>query len=165
MGLFDRFGADDPPIVDEIVENAEGDIAREIKGGSRILNESLLHHLREGEQPHYILQTQKIKINDRGDKFEINDPGEKSKWSKVSPDKGIYILFTDQRILIVVGKENKDVTYPMDYNQLHEYKFSNGIPAITSDKIKIQSDTTTINFSPNPSGTSIGDIEDFLDRR
>lgn len=121
MGLFDWGSPDDELlIVKELTKNAQGDsvtkknLTRPLKG-----DQTILSYLHEGEQPHFIFHNRSkgLTYNERGQKETV----------KPSNSNRAFAVFTDQRVLFLVGTDSGTDHRRIKYDDIESVESSSGI--------------------------------------
>lgn len=118
MGIFDWGNQDDELLaVQEFTQNAQGktvtkeNLTRGFKEDS-----SILSYLRKNEQPHFILwnRTKGLTYNEKGKKDTV----------KPSSDYRSFVIFTDQRVIFLVGASFQRT---LEYDDIESIESSSGI--------------------------------------
>lgn len=121
MGIFDRGDSNDELlIVTEIVNNSEGNsVTKKNITGRKIGGESALSYIQDGEQPHYILHNRSkgLTYNKRGQKNTIQP----------SASSCALGIFTDQRILFLVGSDSGVDQHRIGYDEIKGVEASTGV--------------------------------------
>lgn len=110
--------------------------------------EPILGHLYKDEQPHYTLRCSQISIPDQG---------------VIRPPNNAYLVATDHRVLILIGKENEDVELSLSFRQITGVQAHFGL---ASKKIEIEAQIGTFNFTISHSvfNESRADDDDDIER-
>ena len=120
MGLFDRGNSNDELlVVTELLENGEGNsVTKKNLTGREVGGESLLSYIRNGEQPHYIL-------NNRNKGLTYNERGTKDT-TQPSSSGWAFCLFTDQRVLFIIDTDSGIDQRSIEYDDVESVEASTG---------------------------------------
>lgn len=119
MGLFGGSDDDVLPYVRELVAAAEGStVTADVLTDAR-LNEPVVAHLADEEQPHHVLiaENKPVEINERGSISTIAS----------GDDRTTVTVLTDARILFVVGQQSGDAIRAVEYDDVYEFDVGAGL--------------------------------------
>jgi hypothetical protein len=119
MGLFGGSEEDVLPFVRELVEAAEGDTVTSDALTDSTLNDPVVDHLHDREQPHHVLTA-------RNGVLRVDEP---SSTRTVRPADGYraVTVLTDRRMLFLVGRDVGDDIRVVDYGDVHEFQVNAGL--------------------------------------